>query len=220
MKIVLVILICFNVLFAENSMSIEEFKSRLQIMIIQDSIITKAENGNAEAQVILACYFKISSDDERTFYWYNKAAINGNHTAQYQLALFYSSGTIVKKDNKVAVSWFRKSAKQDNVDAQLALAICYDEGDGVLSNPKKAFHWYSKAAENKNAEANLRMGCYYLGIKGLAELGVIVDESGVVKQSRSQANKFIAFAYENGNKDISRRADRIWKEYELWKYEK
>ena len=54
----------------------------------------------------------MEKDLEKAFYWYQKAAENGNKTAQYNLGESYELGNGgVNKDEIKAFEWYRKSAE-------------------------------------------------------------------------------------------------------------
>jgi len=47
----------------------------------------------------------------------------GNDFAQYNLALMYENGIVVKKDIDQAIYWYKKSAIQGNPNAQSQLKL-------------------------------------------------------------------------------------------------
>ena len=72
------------------------------------------------------CYDKgmgVKKDLKMAFYWYEKAANNGNMIAMYNLGLFYENGFSVEKDIDNAIYWYEKSAKQGSQNAQSQLEI-------------------------------------------------------------------------------------------------
>ena len=54
---------------------------------------------------------------------YEKSANQGNHYAQYNLAVCYDKGIGVEINKEEAFKWFEKSANQGNSDAKAFLAI-------------------------------------------------------------------------------------------------
>ena len=52
---------------------------------------------------------------------YQKAANLGNCDAQYNLALIYEYGEVIKKDINKAIYWYKKSADQGYEDAHYEL---------------------------------------------------------------------------------------------------
>lgn len=66
-----------------------------------------AEQGNVEAQSNLAyLYAVILEDDDKAFYWYRQAAMQGVPRDQYLLAMSYAFGRGVTKDSILAYMWF------------------------------------------------------------------------------------------------------------------
>ena len=80
------------------------------------TVLRKAEQGNTEAQTILAAMYctgkKVSQDYTRAAYWYKRAAESGNAKAQYSLGTMYEKGQGVTKNHSKAVYWYKKAARQ------------------------------------------------------------------------------------------------------------
>ena len=76
---------------------------------------TKAEQGDADAQVSLAlCYANgtgIEKDEQKAVEWYQKASDQGNAVAQFSLALCYENGIGVEKDEQKAFELYQKVAE-------------------------------------------------------------------------------------------------------------
>ena len=67
------------------------------------------------------CYEKgvgCEKDENLAFYWYKKAAEQGNAIAQYNLGLCYKKGEGVEKNIDEAIKWFSKCAEQGDEDAK------------------------------------------------------------------------------------------------------
>src|SRR2546421_93529 len=103
-----------------------------------------AENNDA------LLYEKETENVENAFYWYQKAAGNGNDVAMYNLAICYENGEGTEKNLEKAFYWYQKAAENGNDVAMNNLAICYKNGEGTEKNLEKAFYWYQKADENGN----------------------------------------------------------------------
>ncbi|UZO03807.1 uncharacterized protein OCT59_024209 [Rhizophagus irregularis] len=58
---------------------------------------------------------------QKAFELYQNAAILGDDTAQFNLALMYEEGDGITKDIGKAIYWYEKSAKQGDQDAQIKL---------------------------------------------------------------------------------------------------
>jgi TPR repeat protein len=54
----------------------------------------------------------VARDDVQSFYWYQKAANQGDSDAQYRVGLAYYAGWGVQKNGPNAATWFGKSANQ------------------------------------------------------------------------------------------------------------
>ena len=84
------------------------------------TVLRKAEQGNPEAQTILAAMYcvgkEIPNDYERAVYWYKRAAEQGYAKAQYNLGAMYDKGIGVPQNRNKAAYWYRKAAKQGHVE--------------------------------------------------------------------------------------------------------
>ena len=102
------------------------------------------------------------------------AAELGYAEAQYRLALGYSYGLGVERNDAEAVKWYRKAAEQGIAEAQFKLGVCYADGRGVRPDYTEACKWYRKYVDHKNAE----LGKEYHPITALelAEMYIILGE--------------------------------------------
>src|SRR6266487_5940600 len=93
------------------------------------------ENNNVCGQLYLGNLYEDREKDlNKAFYWYEKAANNGNLSGLYYLGKCYRRGKGVEKDEKKAFELFKKSAEQENIDAQYSLGFCYYKGIGTDIN--------------------------------------------------------------------------------------
>jgi len=83
-------------------------------------------------------------------------AEKGNPLAQYNLGIFYATGSGVKQDYREAAKWFRLSSAKGTALAQNRLADLYADGKGVKQDFVRAHMWSSMAASQGNADATLQ----------------------------------------------------------------
>ncbi len=81
------------------------------------------------------------------------AAVNGDKTAQYMVAVRYRDGNFVPKNYDEAAKWFYKAALAGLGPAQYNLAMLYERGRGVLRNIATAKVWYEHAAHKGHIKA-------------------------------------------------------------------
>ncbi len=93
--------------------------------------------------------------------FFQKAAEQGNASAQYNLGVMYDNGQGVKKDYKKAIELYKKAAEQGNASAQSNLGVMYYYGRGVKKDKIKAYQLMMKAAKQGNvlAQSNLDIIC-------------------------------------------------------------
>ena len=85
--------------------------------------------------------------------WYQKAADQGNASAQNNIGDLYYWGNGVKQDYEEAMKWYRKAAAQGNAIAQMNIGHLYDQGKGVKQDYEEAMKWYRKVAAKGNVAA-------------------------------------------------------------------
>ena len=145
-----------------------------------ESIRQAAEQGNAEAQNKLGCFYLFGSgvpvDRKEALKWFRKAADRGLADAQFNLGCCCEYGRGIKKDEAKAVELYKKAAEQGYAPAQFQLGLCLSQGIGALPDKYDAVEWYRKAAEQGHANAQVNLAfCYEKG------LGVEKDENQVRK---------------------------------------
>ena len=107
-----------------------------------------AEQGNAEAQVLLGNMYLtgrgVLKDPDRAVKLFKASAEQGNADAQFFLGSIY---LLPHTDIPEGLKWLRLSAEQGNQDAQLLLGKSYLEGLQELpADPVQADMWFRLAA--------------------------------------------------------------------------
>ncbi|GES98825.1 kinase-like domain-containing protein [Rhizophagus clarus] len=98
---------------------------------------------------------------KKAFYYFQKAAKNGNKLAQYNLGNCYKNGKGVEQNKRKAFKLYQKSAEQGYKDSQFELGYCYSEGIGTDINKTKAFELYKIAAKKEHIIAQCILGIIY-----------------------------------------------------------
>ena len=199
-------------------------------------IKVEAENGNAEAQYLLAEMYYYGQgmpiDEAKAVEWYIRSAENGCPNAQYQLGYLYENGIEVVADTNTANKWYKKAlegysnaAAKGDVKSLYELAEMYYVGAGVESDYKKAFDLYHTAAEKGYADAKYKLGEIYkygYGVKqnfnksekwyvAAAEDFQKEAGNGNLKRQCELADMYICSDYDNGLEQD------VYKAYELYK---
>lgn len=172
----------------------------------EELYLQAANAGYADSQLVLAheyghinggCYINATSfdkaypypqDNEKSAFWYQKAAEQGCLQAQEELYSLYSTGRIVEKNEQKAEKWLREVANRDVSWAQYKLAQLLEK-----NSPEDAMIWYSKAAEQGYDDARLYLADYYYAQKQYAEASIWYGKSSDVR-----AFFMLAEMYENG----------------------
>lgn len=93
-----------------------------------------------------------------------KAANEGDVSAQYNLGLCYQAGKLIKRDNCEAVKWFQAASRGGHAAAKKNLADSYRVGVGVKQDMEKAALLYESAAHAGDVSAKSLLGyCYSRG---------------------------------------------------------
>mgnify|MGYP000017583142 CR=1 FL=1 len=132
-----------------------------------------AEQGNAKGEYRLAVQLILgqgltsnSENDKQGYEWLAKAseglqklADQGDHDAQYKLALLYFTGLVKGEednpyhiDEKRVVDLVKKAANGGNVSSQFRLSVLHRYGLAVNRSNEKSVEWLRKAADNGSAD--------------------------------------------------------------------
>ena len=96
---------------------------------------------------------------QKAFYWFSKAANQGNSDAMVRLSNCYGLGIGVKYDQEKASEWLHKSAELGNSLAQSAVGI-----EAMLaSNDEEAIKWFRLSAAQGNDFSQRELDNYRLG---------------------------------------------------------
>jgi uncharacterized protein len=134
----------------------------LQYSRAVEYISQAAEAGLVEAMSTLAWLYAnglgVRQDDEKTRYWYLKAAEQGEPKDQYMVATMYRFSQFgAKRDHQKALEWYHKAADQGFPPAQFALGKMLMEGKHVEKDLVRAFQWLSLAIANGSKRAGKAM---------------------------------------------------------------
>lgn len=100
---------------------------------------------------------------------WKRGAEEGEPKSQYELALSYSKGEGVIKDDQEAVKWYRKAAEQNDGASQNNLGLMYNEGRGVEKNDNEAAKWFYRAASNGSLAGIFHLALSYEKGRGVPQ---------------------------------------------------
>jgi localization factor PodJL len=90
-----------------------------------------------------------------------QAALTGDGTAVWELAMREADGRGMPRDLATATKLFEKLATAGYAPAQYKLGAHYEKGSGVTRDLEKAKLWYGRAAEQGHARAMHNLGVIY-----------------------------------------------------------
>ena len=123
---------------------------------------------NAESDEEIKGLFE-GPDGERNLARLEKLANEGNVDAQMQLAMMYSEGLCVPKDDKKSFQWSLRAAEAGYEIAQYDVGMDLQNGEGTEQDYEKAFGWFLKAANHGDADAQVEVGKAYASGMGVTK---------------------------------------------------
>lgn len=127
------------------------------------SLIAKAEQGDLDAQSLVAWHYQLSDNREQALKWYRSAAEKGHATAQFNFCQFLAEGLEVKdgvedpgatitpikakrSDIAKAIKWCEVSARRGQKITAHTLGVLYARGGaGIKPNYQEAYFWLSRS---------------------------------------------------------------------------
>lgn len=118
-------------------------------------------------------------------YSFLKHARDGDHAAQYQVAIKLLKGEDgVKRDVNQAIKWLKTAAQEDYTQATIKLGMLYYQGIDVERDYRSAATWMEKAAHTGDAQAQFMLGNLYRD-----GLGVEKNNATAIMWYRKAANQ-------------------------------
>jgi len=169
------------------------------------ALIARAEEGDAEAEYELACYFTHGCSDlsgktivKRSVRFAaeltRRAALRGLPSAQLALSTLLEYGRGIERDPAQALLWLKKAARAGNGSAANNIAILFRE-DG---NARQAVKWFRLAVDSGDDDALIQLGAHlYWGIGVRADQKAAVDCFKKATKARhiTEAGRDDAFFY-------------------------
>ena len=121
-----------------------------------------ATRGDARSQYNMGIRALSVSHATQAVDWFTKAAHQGLAEAQYNLALAYQDGLVIK-DAAAAVEWYTRAAEQGFSKAEYNLGFMYMTGLDVPQDKVKAIEWFTKAVGHGDVKAACHLGVLLLG---------------------------------------------------------
>lgn len=168
-------------------------------------ILKSAQDGDVDSQLAVASVYATGGDgspkdDDAAFFWYMKAAEQGDAYGQAAVGFCYSEGLGVEPNERLGFSWYLKAAEQGIPEIQTEIGNRYMDGIGIEPNEKEAFSWYLRAAEQGYSEAQKCVGECYLNGFGTEQDDVKAFEwlLKAAEQGDAYSQNEVALCYRNG----------------------
>jgi localization factor PodJL len=160
------------------------------------------------------------------------AAIAGDKSAQYEIAVRFGDGRGVPRDERQAAYWLELAAKQGLPPAQFRLGSYYEKGIGVKKDLAAARDLYLAAAAKGNGKAMHNLAVLYAdGVNGRADyhtaalwfrkaadrgitdsqynLAILYARGSGEPQNYAEAYKWFALAAKQGDVEAANKRDDI-----------
>jgi localization factor PodJL len=160
------------------------------------------------------------------------AAIAGDTSAEFEVALRFVQGRGVPADQQQAAHWLELAARQGLAPAQFRLGGFYEKGIGVKKDLAEARRLYLAAAAKGNGKAMHNLAVLYAeGVNGPGDyhtaalwfqkaaergitdsqynLGVLYERGSGEPQNDAEAYKWFALAAEQGDREAAAKRDEI-----------
>jgi localization factor PodJL len=162
------------------------------------------------------------------------AALHGDATAAYEIAVRYAEGKGVAANYGEAAKWYDRAAQAGVVPAMFRLGTLNEKGLGVSKNIDAARRYYMQAAERGNAKAmhnlavldadgggkgpNYKSAAHWFrkaAERGIADsqfnLGILYARGIGVEQNLAESYKWFSLAAAQGDADSGRKRDDVAK---------
>jgi len=160
------------------------------------------------------------------------AAIKGDPTAEFEVAVRLAEGRGVPQDLSAAAQWFERAARQGLAPAQFRLGGLYEKGLGVKKDLDGARRHYLAAAQAGNAKAMHNLAVLYAeGIDGKPDyqtaakwfrkaadhgmtdsqynLGVLFARGIGLEVNLAESYKWFALAARDGDREAAKKRDDV-----------
>lgn len=136
-----------------------------KISVGSSRTLTAAAQGDAEAQFALAFSFAAGpapQDYAHAREWYQKAADQDHHLAQFNLGQMFAHGQGMPKSDSMALMWIRRAADggdagaQYNMGDRYARACLHGSEMDACESRVESYKWFALAAAQNYRDAQLR----------------------------------------------------------------
>ena len=124
--------------------------------------LRQANEGNAIAQTDIGKMYAegrgVSQDFDQAKMWFEKAVLQKQPDALYNLGLLYANGDGVEQDWTEAVRWYRPAAELGQADAENSLGLRYEKGQGIDKDLVQAYKWFVLSLRSHRPAGGSRHG--------------------------------------------------------------
>jgi len=223
------LLLLIIILLGLNSISHSGMKEAVKAVDNQEwdvaikELTPEAKKGNTKAQTFLGWLYSsgtgVKQDQEKAFFWYEKAARQKYPAAQMRLARLYFYYTDIDIESgrllieiitnikaETIINWFKESKIPGDTRLYKHIGFYYKN----IKNPtdySEVFKWYEKAALQGDAKSQYLIGALYSLGKGVQEDEIKATEwfkkAALQGDAESQYNLGLQYELGDGaNKDI------------------
>ncbi|KAF1007222.1 MAG: Secretory immunoglobulin A-binding protein EsiB [Luteibacter sp.] len=125
----------------------------------------RAEAGDAHAQVAWGNHLFSSKDRklrDSSTEWFRKAAMQGDHDAEWMLGSAYMAGYGVQRDGKAGLDWMRRSLADGTPDHMAIFGITLLTMNAIAGDQNDGVEWLNRSVTAGSAQGMNIMGVFHL----------------------------------------------------------
>ena len=96
---------------------------------------------------------RVEQQVSQKLFYAQRAAVQGNAQAQFDLGLMYAKGDGVRRSEREAFKWFHKAARNNHTEAKFYMGLSFAQGRGVKKQAQLARYWFKLAAKAGHRQA-------------------------------------------------------------------
>lgn len=194
--------------YSQLSYFLDELTCASSLLACKKETTTNTDEGIDEEE--------IEETEEVAYYRANfpqlqRAALQGDADACFDLARCYDLGVVVEQNDAQAFYWYRQAAEYGDEVAQYNVGLYYLNGWGVKEDSRQAVQWFRESAQQGDKDAQFMLGeCYEWGwgvVRNHASAVMWYQEAALQKHREAQYR--LGLHYEQGRgvrKDLAEAA--------------
>ena len=196
-KLLLTLALTATLFAADFDQAVEDYNRGNYIQAL-NIFYALAKKEDVRAQYNVALIYEnglgVEKDLPQAQLWYERAAKNGNASAQYNLGqMYHVAGEEDVHAYEKAKYWYDKAVNSGVKEAYNNLGALYLNGQGVNKDEQKAFRFFQKGAKKGDEAAKVNVAILYAWGKDVTHDKMKAYEylKSALKAGRSEASEYL-----------------------------